>query len=327
MALSTIPTNQCHFHRSIEETSNVSIQIPPSNFTHKKEVDFIQVFENDTEFDDGIKTKEARLKVGNNAIPIFVFLHDYTGISGHIASTGNYQTQYGMFDVFEQWLAKYPDLNFIDIGAHLGTESLYFAAHGRKVVAVEPILSHVRRLRKSVVKNNFVDRVKILHNSIGIQAGVLMKVQLQGPMAETDTWPYSIQLSDLLKVITFGSAIFKIDVDGHEAQAFKSAGDLFDKIDVPLIIMETGGLQSDVNFIWNMLIDKGYEPFSTNKPHIPLRYLWGTKFPNVDFPHDTAWVKLNRKDGMKNFWFVDNLYDPNIVNFEKFKFPLPYKFI
>jgi FkbM family methyltransferase len=59
-----------------------------------------------------------------------------------------------------------PSLNFIDIGANLGTYSLSFAKLGRKVLSVDALNLNIEKLCSSVNQSHFEDRVYMIMNAI-----------------------------------------------------------------------------------------------------------------------------------------------------------------
>jgi hypothetical protein len=61
--------------------------------------------------------------------------------------------------LFQNLLFQNPDLDVIDIGSQIGQYSLLAASMGRRVVAVEPLPSSIRRLHKAIKIGHFEDKV------------------------------------------------------------------------------------------------------------------------------------------------------------------------
>src|SRR6478672_1880739 len=57
--------------------------------------------------------------------------------------------------------------NVIDVGANVGLFTIYHAAAGARVLAIEPNKSAYRRLTTAIAANNLGDRVTAVHAAIG----------------------------------------------------------------------------------------------------------------------------------------------------------------
>lgn len=98
-------------------------------------------------------------------LPIHV--HDPTidiWVSKRIINTGSFDL--GKIKTIANFLESDPALNFIDIGANLGTYSLTFAKLGRKVLSVDALNLNIEKLCSSVNQSHFEDRVYMIMNAI-----------------------------------------------------------------------------------------------------------------------------------------------------------------
>ena len=149
-------------------------------------------------------------------------------------------------------------LQFVDIGANIGTYTLAVGHAGVKVLAVEPNPETLRRLRKSIFMGKLFDRVTLLHNAVSnehteIKLGMdvtnrgdtylVSNISCSGLTGEhrcVQTTVKTITLDDLLPLMTANRAIIKIDVQGSEIKVFdpRTAGAFFANVDVIAVLME-----------------------------------------------------------------------------------------
>ena len=163
---------------------------------------------------------------------------------------GGYFEQ-GLAERFVDRLRHSSDLEFVDLGANIGTFTLP-AARIAHVVAVEPYSKSMARLLKSVKLGGVERNVSLVFNAIsnerstfklgfytGNVGGTYLKASDatdcgQGSCTET------ILLDDLLPLMRGRRAIMKVDVEAHQHRVFtnKTASKFFEVIDVPFILME-----------------------------------------------------------------------------------------
>ena len=128
--------------------------------------------------------------------------------------------------------------------------SLVVAKTGRPVVAVEPLMTNIIRLHKSVLLNNLTSNYILVRNAISdIRAPVEVMVKpknvgatsifsiFKSTKGKKETIS-TILMDDLLDAITFKEAVMKIDIEGNEAKALVYAEKLFTHIKIHCIFME-----------------------------------------------------------------------------------------
>ena len=185
--------------------------------------------------------------------------------------------------IFERILLANPYMGVIDIGSNIGQYTLLGAYRKRKVLSVEARLLHIHMLYRSLQLNNFLDRVTLVHNAIsdsyatvtlGIddvtnQGGASIKTVATKVSQRTKTvasnWTATtITMGDLVEYADFTQAVLKIDIEGFELEAFTCADPLFDKLDIPYILMEWSLAKRPEELVKRLLSwfnDRDYEAF------------------------------------------------------------------
>lgn len=100
----------------------------------------------------------------------------------------------------------------------------------------------------------------------------------------------SILMDDLLQVIEVKRAIMKIDIEGHEYEAFQHADKLFTKVDIPMVFMEWNWIGHNPN----PKIPKSVASFFQRFKYLP--YALGSTTPlkinaYTTWPWDIVWKK------------------------------------
>jgi len=152
---------------------------------------------------------------------------------------------------FIRLLRRYPEVEFIDLGANIGTFTLP-AAHVTHVVAVEPYFQSIDRLFKSIQLGGVEKNVSLVFNAISNERStsrlVFLPRNVGGTYLKSAATPdcsdgsctQTIVLDDLLPLMRHRRAVMKVDVEGHQPRVFtnSTAAKFFEHIDVPLILME-----------------------------------------------------------------------------------------
>ena len=150
-------------------------------------------------------------------------------------------------------------LQLVDIGANIGIYSLP-AARLTHVIAVEPNWHSMARLARAVDLGTVSSNITLVHNAVsdvrtrlkmGVDPnnqghaflinGTKCKSTLEwGSACNTLKETTTVLLNDLLPLMRSNATLIKVDVEGHELNVFteSSAGQFFNKIDVPLVFME-----------------------------------------------------------------------------------------
>lgn len=141
-----------------------------------------------------------------------------------------------------------PGAHVLDLGAHIGTFTLYAAAQGYAVAAVDANPTNLALLRASLARNQF-DTVQPVHAAVSDHAGVLEFVPAgpYGVVANPSVIAPTIQVradtvAALLDEIGWKHVDFiKLDIEGSEVQAVRGMADLLARPDAPAILFESNG--------------------------------------------------------------------------------------
>ena len=184
---------------------------------------------------------------------------------------------------FIRLLRRYNDLEFVDLGANIGTFTLP-AARITHVVAVEPYSGSMARLFKSVQLGGVEKNVSLVYNAmsnvrstytLGFYSDNVGGTYLKSLEAVNMTdcrngsCTRTILLDDLLPLMRGRRAVMKVDIEGHQPQVFtnSTAAKFFDLIDVPLLVMEFGlcrqqNVSSEVLDLVRFFTERQYQVFS-----------------------------------------------------------------
>jgi len=188
-------------------------------------------------------------------------------------------------------------LQLVDIGANVGLWSLP-AARVTNVLAVEPNWSSMSRLAKAVDLGAVSSNITLIHNAISdvrttLHMGVHPANQGHAFLINSsrctktpiglrcNTLPptKTILLNDLLPLVHSRAALLKVDVEGHEINVFtdSSAGQFFDHVDVPVVIMEwklcTRHSSDVLHRLLNFFYSRNYTAYNLNNSKLEEEYL------------------------------------------------------
>lgn len=141
----------------------------------------------------------------------------------------------------------------IDVGANIGQYALYFAFHGKKVFAFEPMPSMIERLNTHIAMNNISDKITLVTKALtssngtlkfslpkaensGTASTVLGRSQNTDELIEVE----GITLDDYLASINFQGSVdlIKIDIEGAELFALQGMKNLLSSQNKPVLILE-----------------------------------------------------------------------------------------
>jgi FkbM family methyltransferase len=180
----------------------------------------------------------------------------------------------------------------LDVGANVGSVSLFAASAGYKVMAFEPAPESVLRLWKAVQRNKFEDRVTVFHNAgsdrrdivranlnagnpgastvsvVAIGVGSRFMGDEPGPAKLDPDRAVAIVLDDLVlnKVIEDPSTILylKSDAEGGDARILNGAAHILKVGRPPYVSFELGsGANQDIpgctrEEVFSNMLDLGY---------------------------------------------------------------------
>jgi FkbM family methyltransferase len=161
-----------------------------------------------------------------------------------------------------RWINSMPAKSvFWDIGANIGTFSIYAAKNGVDVVAIEPSFFNLEILNRNVISNQVSEKVTIIpigvgnttsqqnfylsarqltwggaHNSLGVNVG-FDGMPFDEPIVLKSL---SFSVDDLVQIFSQASPNYlKIDVDGLEAEVLKGSVQTLGTVDSILIEVDT----------------------------------------------------------------------------------------
>lgn len=151
------------------------------------------------------------------------------------------------------------DASVVDVGAHIGSMSVWFArvAEARRVVAIEPDDEHYGMLVDNISLNGLSDLITPVHAAVGATCGraacqFRASFTAQNMYRVADAGPVAaVTLDSLVEqgVIT-GADVLKIDVEGYECAVLEGASLFFERFS-PVILVEVwppGRQTIDPNF-------------------------------------------------------------------------------
>lgn len=188
--------------------------------TTRERHEYVNIFEQNC-------IEEAISCVNLSMVGASICIHENDLVSTKLASDGNWEDS--SINMFIQLLKADPAVSFVDIGANLGIYSIVAATFGRQVIAVDPWFQNLCRVRRSLILGNLHENVTLLLNGVsnvrgtakisknpGNRGGQSIRAVDSKKADGSHDYMKSILLEDILKIVKFKSAIFKIDIEGHE---------------------------------------------------------------------------------------------------------------
>lgn len=162
---------------------------------------------------------------------------------------------------------------FVDLGANVGTHTLYFASRGYNVHAFEPTFANYALLRCSLAISGMAGRVHLNTFGLGDQAKTVCmnsepknfgnskvdpntttcQPHLQSNIGTLNTYYHS-------KLRRQKIAVLKLDVQGYEVAVLHHGQDFFDSEDAPVAVF--------FEYDAGMISAQGHDPMYV------MRYLW-----------------------------------------------------
>ena len=207
-------------------------------------------------------------------------------------------------------LLRHPNLDFIDIGANIGTYTMYAASLGRFVLAIDCFAPNINRIHRAAQLANVANRVVLVQNAIFTQSGQLLGLsddatnvggqEIDVSMNQTHNQstkgdPYivkTIRLDEVVPILIargVRGAIMKVDIEGTESFVVESGSQIFDTFDIPFVQMEWLKVRhypARVQVILDFFAERNYDPrtFSCDLLNPVQHMTW---------PVDMCWIKRN----------------------------------
>jgi FkbM family methyltransferase len=180
-----------------------------------------------------------------------------------------------------EWIRQFtPNSVFWDVGANIGTYSIFAGKNGARVFSIEPSFLNLEILQRNIVLNDLNERVSMIpmglgaenyltdfflskenltwggaHNSLGKNVGAGGKA-LQEPLKISGLCITMDELVSIFKIPT--PKFIKIDVDGLEQEVLKGGIEVLSKVDSVLIEVDDEFIGQDSE-ISKLLINLGFE--------------------------------------------------------------------
>ena len=185
-------------------------------------------------------------------------------------------------------LRSEPDAEFLDIGCNIGTYTLAMAHQGIRVTAVDPLLTNLQLLSKSVKLGQLQENVTLIWNAVSNEHALVALDSPYGNIGGTDIrgvnsvkqtsiekrgYARTITLDDLVPLFNGKRLVIKMDIEGSEYNALIGGNLFFDSVDIILLqlefMMHRHG--KDGQNIVNFLESKGLEPYLDLGKSMPLK--------------------------------------------------------
>ena len=206
-------------------------------------------------------------------------------------------------------LFRYPEFSFIDVGANIGTYTMFAASLGRSVLAIECFQPNYLRIAKALQMENVTDRVALIGNAIFARSGETMQlksvptniggqfINAGGVLSQSLNDPYSvktIRFNDIIPILkqrNIRSVVMKVDIEGSENFLCDGGGEAFDYLDVTVILMEWANMKlvrDRASTVLTFFTQRHFVPTTDTCQEINIKDAFTT------WPWDIYWVKKNR---------------------------------
>ena len=203
-------------------------------------------------------------------------------ISVYIRKTGTWEELLLLNIV--RLLKVYNNAILLDLGCNVGAFTLAAAKSHAHVVAVDPLLTNLALLSKSLYLGNLTQNVTLVWNAVtsnystvtlqkyaGNVGGTAIKF---GPSRQEYIWESvnTIKLDDLLEFFIEKPTIIKMDIETQEMNALLGGKLFFQTIDVRVVLMEYNWHKkrhSGIEII-TFMENYGFRPFEDSRGHMPL---------------------------------------------------------
>lgn len=183
-------------------------------------------------------------------------------VSGMIWQNGIWEPH--VIYIYLDLLKKNPDALVFDVGAQIGSYSLFAAKMGLHVISVEPFYENILRIQKAVKIENLENKITLVRNAVSNKKGEIKRLYPQSEdiggqgLVQFENYAFNksdmkndiylvetIYFDDLISIIPkredgseYRKAVIKIDIEGYEPYAFESASNLFQIFDIQAVFIE-----------------------------------------------------------------------------------------
>jgi FkbM family methyltransferase len=209
-----------------------------------------------------------------------------------------------------QLLLRHPHLDFIDIGANIGSYTMYAASLGRFVLAIDCFAPNIDRIHRAVQLANVANRVVLVQNALFTHSGQYLRLSNdatniggqeidvskdQSHNQSTINDPYivkTIKFDELAPILIsrgIRGAIMKIDIEGSESYVMESGSLIFDLFEIPYIQMEWFKVRhypDRIKVIVDFFAKRNYDPMTFSCQSL-------NSAQNLTWPGDMCWIKRN----------------------------------
>jgi FkbM family methyltransferase len=209
------------------------------------------------------------------------------------------------------FLIRYPQISLIDVGANLGTYTMFAASLGRFVLAIECFKPNIDRILKAVQIEKVQDRVVLIGNAIFSESGKYLKIEsdldniggqaiiANSTVKDSNNDVYTVKtmrFDDILPILkqkNIRNAVMKVDIQWSEAFLCETGGKTFDYVNLPVVLMEwvvIGRYDDRMHKVLKFFVRRGYIA-TTNMCEV-----LDEKDAFRSWPNDIYWMKMDRSE-------------------------------
>ncbi|XP_059151016.1 uncharacterized protein LOC131937532 [Physella acuta] len=191
-------------------------------------------------------------------------------------------------------------LTLVDLGCNIGQYTLWAAALGRRVLAVEMLMENVVKLQTSLKLSRLGQLVTIVNNAIYKDRRVLgtkfvrhnfggNRLNTSNVFEPLDSKHVKVKvkticMDDLVPLVGGQSVYLKMDIENSEHDALQCADAFFRHVDVRVLQMEwMDKTLEEKNIISGFLSKQGYVPSESASRYSPPKY--------IDYAKDVFYLK------------------------------------
>jgi FkbM family methyltransferase len=192
-------------------------------------------------------------------------------------------------------LIRNPHMDMIDIGANIGGYTMFTAgALGRFTLSIDCYLPNIERIARAVQIQRVQNRVVLVQNAMYSTSGEYLSITIDDPSGIrliNDTrnknltshfHVQSVGFDDLYPILEkhgVRTALIKIDIETSESYMCQTGTKIFDKIDIPFVMMEWHHWRVNHQKRYQSIVD-----FFTERNYIPTN-------ERCEELHTSGWLK------------------------------------